>query len=105
MIKIVILTGSELRHRFMRMALWAADGVNVARSYCESVEGTALNRAYESGSQVQIDHLERRARVEEDFLDRSYISPRMSLIPLRSHAEKSTRSDTTKPPRTWTRIS
>lgn len=67
MTKVVVLTGAELRHQFMRMALAAADEVDVVRSYCEGVEGTALDRAYESGSQVQIDHLERRARVEEDF--------------------------------------
>jgi methionyl-tRNA formyltransferase len=67
MTDVVVLTGAELRHQFMRMALAAAEGVDVVRSYCESVEGTALDRAYESGSQVQIDHLERRARVEEDF--------------------------------------
>jgi folate-dependent phosphoribosylglycinamide formyltransferase PurN len=67
MTDVVVLTGAELRHQFMRMALAAAEGVDVVRSYCESVEGTALDRAYEAGSQVQIDHLERRARVEEDF--------------------------------------
>jgi len=67
MTEVVVLTGCELRHQFMRTAIAAADGVSVVRSYCESVDGTALDRAYESGSQVQIDHLERRARVEEDF--------------------------------------
>lgn len=67
MAEVVVLTGAELRHEFMRTAIAAADGISVVRSYCESVDGTALDRAYESGSQIQINHLERRARVEEDF--------------------------------------
>lgn len=43
--KAVVLKGSELRQRFMRMALAAAEGIKVARSYCETVEGTALDKA------------------------------------------------------------
>lgn len=64
---VVILTGTELRHRFMRMALGSAENINVVYSFCETAEGTALDQAHESGSQIQIDHLRRRARVEEDF--------------------------------------
>lgn len=67
MTRVVILTGSELRHDFMRMVIASADGVEVARTYCESTAGSALEKAYESGSQIRIDHLERRANVEADF--------------------------------------
>jgi folate-dependent phosphoribosylglycinamide formyltransferase PurN len=67
MTRVVVLTGSELRHEFMRMVITGADGVNVVRSYCESTTGSALEQAYDSGSQMRIDHLERRANVEDDF--------------------------------------
>jgi len=67
MIRVVVLTGSELRHDFMRMVIASAEGVDVVRSYCESTTGSALEQAYESGSQIRIDHLERRANVEDDF--------------------------------------
>lgn len=67
MTRVVVLTGRELRHDFMRMAIALADGVNVVRSYCETKDGTALDEAYKSGSKIRIDHLERRARIEDDF--------------------------------------
>jgi folate-dependent phosphoribosylglycinamide formyltransferase PurN len=67
MTRVVVLTGSERRHDFMRMVIAAADGVDVVRSYCESTTGSALEKAHESGSQIRIDHLERRANVEDDF--------------------------------------
>lgn len=69
MTRVVVLTGSERRHDFMRMVIAAANGINVVRSYCESTTGSALAQAYESGSQIRIDHLERRANVEADFFD------------------------------------
>lgn len=64
---VVVLTGTEHRHRFMRMALGSAEDINIVYAFCESTEGTALDQADESGSQIQIGHLKRRARVEEDF--------------------------------------
>jgi folate-dependent phosphoribosylglycinamide formyltransferase PurN len=67
MTRVVVLTGSELRHDFMRMAIALADGVEVVRSYCETTEGTVLDKAYESGSEIRISHLERRDRIENDF--------------------------------------
>jgi folate-dependent phosphoribosylglycinamide formyltransferase PurN len=67
MTRVIVLTGAELRHDFMRMAIALADDIEVVQSYCETTEGTALDKAYESGLKIRINHLERRARVEDDF--------------------------------------
>lgn len=64
---VVVLTGSELRHDFMRRAIGLDEEINVLRSYCEGLEGTALSRARESGSEIRIRHLEQRGRAERDF--------------------------------------
>jgi methionyl-tRNA formyltransferase len=51
----------------MRRVIAGADGINVVRSYCENMTGSAIEQAYDSGSQIRINHLERRANVEDDF--------------------------------------
>ncbi len=67
--KAVILTGSELRHDFMRMAIAQADGIEVLRSYCESAEGALRSTIdpNEEDADFQIRHLDARDRSEEDF--------------------------------------
>jgi len=83
MVRIVILTGSELRHRFVRKALAASSGIDVARSYCESLTNSLVDMVDKKPieeSEFQRAHLEARARSEEDFFasfDR--------LVPDRSH--------------------
>jgi len=64
---IVILTGGELRHDFVRMAFGAADGINVLASYCETSENRIIDIARQEESAVQADHLKARARSEQDF--------------------------------------
>ena len=68
--RVVILTGSELRHRFVRKALALSPGVQVLRSYCEGLENSLVDlvaRKAPEEAAGQSDHLAARARSEEDF--------------------------------------
>ena len=66
--RIVILTGSELRHTFLRTALAAAPGIDVVRTWCEGVENTLVDLvAAPDVSAEQKAHIAARARSEEDF--------------------------------------
>lgn len=87
-VEIVILTSSELRHDFVRTAFGLADGITVCKTYREGLSGTALESARKSSSDVQIDHLERRARSEHDFFD-----PFVSLAKDRSNPVDIPRGD------------
>ncbi len=40
--RVVLLTGSELRHSFVRKAIALSEGVSVIRSYCEGTEKSVL---------------------------------------------------------------
>lgn len=67
--KIVILTGSEVRHTFVRKAIALDPEIEVLRSYCEgkekSLESVIDTANDEAG--IQIQHVEARSRSEEDF--------------------------------------
>lgn len=66
--RIVILTGSELRHRFVRKALALSPGIEVARTYCEGLQNSLVDMVGKrDDSALQRAHLEARARSEEDF--------------------------------------
>lgn len=67
MVKIVILTNSQLRHQFVRKSIALDAGISVLRTYCESTDGSTLDRAREKGDEVKIRHLEARAESEDDF--------------------------------------
>lgn len=79
--RIVILTGSELRHTFLRTALAAGTGIEVARSWCEGIENTLVDlMAAPDVSAEQKAHIAARARSEEDFFGAF-----VRMIPDRSH--------------------
>lgn len=68
--RIVILTGCELRHRFVRKALAFTPDVEVLRSFCESADNTIADpaqRQSNSFSSLQREHLSARMRSEDDF--------------------------------------
>lgn len=78
MIKIIILTGSELRHQFFRTAVAAAEGVEVIRTYCEGMENTihSITREKDQRQQdtkIELEHLTLRADVERDYFE-SFLS-------------------------------
>lgn len=67
--KVVILTGSELRHSFFRKAFGLNSGIDVLKSYCEFTSG-CLAKVIDNescGASVQIKHLEKRSLSETDF--------------------------------------
>lgn len=85
---IVILTNSQLRHKFVRKALALHDRINVLRTYCESNEGTTLDRVRVDGDEVKLRHLEARAEAEEDFF-RHFVN----YTPDYSHPERIPKGD------------
>ena len=67
--RIVILTGSELRHTFLRKAIALNRNIEVLRSYCEGTErqlGSVIDPADE-GASIQLQHVAARTMSEEDF--------------------------------------
>jgi phosphoribosylglycinamide formyltransferase 1 len=66
--KVVLLTGSELRHTFFRRWLALSQGLTVARSYCEGLERSlgAIVSA-QPGNELRLMHLRAREQSEEDF--------------------------------------
>jgi folate-dependent phosphoribosylglycinamide formyltransferase PurN len=67
MVDVVILTNSQLRHQFVRKAIALDDDINILRTYCESTDGTTLDRVREEGDEIKLRHLEARAETEDDF--------------------------------------
>ncbi|WP_298371111.1 formyl transferase [Azospirillum sp.] len=68
--RVIILTGSETRHTFVRLGVALTPGVTVLRSYCEGVEKsleTLFSTGDSSAISVQRNHIEARSRSEEDF--------------------------------------
>jgi phosphoribosylglycinamide formyltransferase 1 len=69
-VNIVLLTGSELRHCFVRKAIALFPGILTMRSYCEGDE-KSIRRFVESTDQgvntVRARHLAARDQSEEDF--------------------------------------
>jgi phosphoribosylglycinamide formyltransferase-1 len=67
--RIVILTGSNLRHAFVRKYLGGVAEIEVVRSYCEGREND-LRAVVESGAvdgDLRLKHLAARDRAEADF--------------------------------------
>jgi phosphoribosylglycinamide formyltransferase-1 len=81
--RVVLLTGSELRHDFFSRAVSLADGIAVARTYSEGLEGT-LRTTIDPGrprSDLQTQHLAARELSERDFFGAF-----VALAPDRSNA-------------------
>ena len=70
MTRIVILTGSELRHAFFRTAIASKDGITVLRSSCEGVEKSLRTLAQSkpaATATLELRHVDARDRAERDF--------------------------------------
>lgn len=65
--KIILLTGSELRHEFFRKYLGKASGIEVLCTYCESVQNSEKLLGTGYTYNLRINHLEARAQSEQDF--------------------------------------
>lgn len=69
--RIVILTGAELRHDYLRVAFGLEADLEVLRSYCEGTENTASTSidAAAPGAEQQAEHFRARQASEHDFLE------------------------------------
>jgi phosphoribosylglycinamide formyltransferase 1 len=69
-VNVVFLTGSELRHSFVRKAIAISHGVCVTASYCEGAE-KSIRRIVEADApaadSLRMRHLAARDRSEQDF--------------------------------------
>src|SRR5262245_20779719 len=67
--RIVILTGSELRHTFVRKYIAQLRGVELVASYCEGLEKSlqATVTADTTPNSSRLQHLRARERSEQDF--------------------------------------
>lgn len=67
--KVIILTGSEIRHEYFRKRVASDRRIVVLASYCESSEKSLANRIRENKdtSQLKIQHVEARQQSEKDF--------------------------------------
>jgi methionyl-tRNA formyltransferase len=66
--RVILLTGSELRHTFFRKFIALSEGITVLQSYCEGLEKSigAIVEAQENND-LRIRHLRAREQSEEDF--------------------------------------
>jgi phosphoribosylglycinamide formyltransferase-1 len=66
--RVVLLTGSELRHTFVRKYLGLDDRFHLVGSFCEGLEKTleAVVQKQE-GNRLRLSHLKAREQSEEDF--------------------------------------
>lgn len=64
---IVILTGAELRHDFVRKSLALTQGVHVQRAYCEDMSLEPFVREQAKNNSQRLAHLAMRKQSEQDF--------------------------------------
>lgn len=67
--RVIVLTGSELRHQFVRKALALAPGLEVLSSICEGAEKSLAAVADRQGADAVARHASLRASSEHDFFD------------------------------------
>ncbi len=66
--RVVLLTGSELRHTYMRMYLACSKAYRIEKSYCEGLEKSLQSLVGQGAEfQLQRDHLLERSLSEERF--------------------------------------
>lgn len=68
-VKIIILTGSGVRHDFMRKAIGLDPDIKIMRTYCEKTDKLlpSVISSSDKDNQVQFQHLEARQLSELDF--------------------------------------
>ena len=67
--KIIVLTGDELRHQYLRRVISLSPGIKVLASFCEGTEKSLQTRvvANENSSELMKRHVSMRLQSEEDF--------------------------------------
>ena len=71
--KIVVLTGNEIRHQYFRKKLSTDSRFDVIASYCEGVEKSLEERTYKNlqSSEIEKLHVDSRTSSELDFFQNS----------------------------------
>jgi len=69
--KIVIMTGSELRHKYFRIKIASIEEFSIVRSYCEGVEQSLKSRLLKNNLTDSILHMhvDARSQSEKDFFE------------------------------------
>ena len=69
MIRVIILTGSEIRHEYFRKKIACDSRIEVLASFCEGVEKSLENRVRQNSesSILELQHVEARSQAEKDF--------------------------------------
>jgi phosphoribosylglycinamide formyltransferase 1 len=78
--RLIVLTGSELRHRFVSMALALARDVTVLRTYRESAEGSLVQKV-EAKSATEATELQRRHLLGRAQSERDFFGPFVGIAP------------------------
>lgn len=76
--RIVILTGDEMRHQYFRSKVATSDGIDVLASYCEGVEKSLANQisSNPNASNLEKLHIAARTQSEADYFGQSLNSIR-----------------------------
>lgn len=76
LMRIVILTGDEMRHQYFRNKLTLANGIEVLTSYCEGVEKSLANQINNNPNASNIEklHIAARTQSETDYFAQSLSS-------------------------------
>jgi folate-dependent phosphoribosylglycinamide formyltransferase PurN len=71
LIRVILLTGDELRHQYFRKVIGNNQTIDVIASYCEGTEKSLENRIYSDNSSTIIlkRHVDARTRSEYDFFN------------------------------------
>jgi phosphoribosylglycinamide formyltransferase-1 len=71
--KIVILTGDEMRHQYFRTQVALADGISVLATYCEGLEKSLANQVSSNPDATELEqlHVAARTQSETDFFAQS----------------------------------
>ena len=67
--RVVVLTGSELRHDYFRLRLARMPGIAVLRTYCEGREKSLQALAAKKCAELELWHLAAREQSERDFFE------------------------------------
>ena len=69
MIRVIILTGSEIRHEYFRKKIACDCRIEVLASFCEGDEKSLENRVRQNSesSNLELQHIEARSQAEKDF--------------------------------------
>jgi len=73
--RVIILTGSEIRHEYFRKKIASDNHIEVLASFCEGVEKSLENRVRQNikSTSIELQHVEARSQAEKDFFS-DYLS-------------------------------